>query len=63
MRIWQKPISDELLTAGTQGREPMGIEFVEVGDDYIEEFANAQDQLDLWTRERTILQRPKTTQV
>jgi uncharacterized protein (TIGR00369 family) len=37
MRIWQKPISVELLTAGTRktADEHLGIEFVEVGDDYI----------------------------
>ncbi len=37
MRIWQKPISIELLTAGTRktADEHLGIEFVEVGDDYI----------------------------
>ena len=37
MRIWQKPISVELLTAGTRNTadEHLGIEFVEVGDDYI----------------------------
>ena len=37
MRIWQKPISVELLTANTRNGadERLGIEFVEVGDDYI----------------------------
>jgi len=37
MRIWQKPISVELLTANTRkgADERLGIEFVEVGDDYI----------------------------
>jgi 1,4-dihydroxy-2-naphthoyl-CoA hydrolase len=37
MRIWQKPISVELLTANTRNGadEQLGIEFVEVGDDYI----------------------------
>ena len=37
MRIWQKPISVELLTANTRNGadEHLGIEFVEVGDDYI----------------------------
>ena len=37
MRIWKKPISVELLTAGTRktADEHLGIEFVEVGDDYI----------------------------
>ena len=37
MRIWQKPISVELLTANTRrgADEHLGIEFVEVGDDYI----------------------------
>ena len=37
MRIWQKPISDELLTAGTRktADEHLGIEFLEVGDDYL----------------------------
>ncbi len=37
MRIWQKPISVELLTQGTAGTADthLGIEFVEVGDDYI----------------------------
>jgi uncharacterized protein (TIGR00369 family) len=37
MRIWQKPICVELLTAGTRktADEHLGIEFVEVGDDYI----------------------------
>ena len=37
MRIWQKPISVELLTTGTRktADEHLGIEFVEVGDDYI----------------------------
>ena len=37
MRIWQKPISVELLTAGTRktADEHLGFEFVEVGDDYI----------------------------
>jgi len=37
MRIWQKPISVEILTANTRrgADEHLGIEFVEVGDDYI----------------------------
>jgi len=37
MRIWQKPISVEILTANTRNGadEHLGIEFVEVGDDYI----------------------------
>ena len=37
MRIWQKPISVELLTAGTRktADEHLGIEFLEVGDDYL----------------------------
>ena len=37
MRIWQKPISVELLTANTRrgADEHLGSEFVEVGDDYI----------------------------
>jgi len=37
MRIWQKPISVELLTAGTRktADELLGIEFLEVGDDYL----------------------------
>ena len=37
MRIWQKPISVEFLTANTRrgADERLGIEFVEVGDDYI----------------------------
>jgi uncharacterized protein (TIGR00369 family) len=37
MRIWQKPISVELLTVNTRNGadEHLGIEFVEVGDDYI----------------------------
>ena len=37
MRIWQKPISVEILTANTRRGvdERLGIEFVEVGDDYI----------------------------
>ena len=37
MRIWQKPISVELLTANTRhgADEQLGLEFVEVGDDYI----------------------------
>ena len=37
MRIWQKPISVEILTTNTRkgADERLGIEFVEVGDDYI----------------------------
>jgi len=37
MRIWQKPISVELLTANTRktADEHLGIEFLEVGDDYL----------------------------
>ena len=37
MRIWQKPISVELLTAGTRktADEHLGIEYLEVGDDYL----------------------------
>ena len=37
MRIWQKPISVELLTQGTANTADthLGIEFIEVGDDYI----------------------------
>lgn len=37
MRIWQKPISVEILTQGTANTADthLGIEFVEVGDDYI----------------------------
>jgi len=37
MRIWQKPISVELLTASTRktADEHLGIEFLEVGDDYL----------------------------
>jgi 1,4-dihydroxy-2-naphthoyl-CoA hydrolase len=37
VRIWQKPISVELLTQGTAGTADshLGIEFLEVGDDYI----------------------------
>ena len=37
MRIWQKPISVELLTLGTANTADthLGIEFIEVGDDYI----------------------------
>ena len=37
MRIWQKPISVELLTQGTANTADthLGIEFMEVGDDYI----------------------------
>ena len=37
MRIWQKPISVELLTLGTAGTADthVGREFIEVGDDYI----------------------------
>ncbi len=37
MRIWQKPISVEILTQSTAhtADSHLGIEFVEVGDDYI----------------------------
>lgn len=37
MRIWQKPISVELLTQAHVGTavERLGIEFLEVGDDFI----------------------------
>ena len=37
MRIWQKPISVELLTANTRktADEHLGIELLEVGDDYL----------------------------
>ncbi len=37
MRIWQKPVSVEILTQGTANTADthLGIEFVEVGDDYI----------------------------
>ena len=37
MRIWQKPISVEILTQSTVNTADshLGIEFVEVGDDYI----------------------------
>lgn len=37
MRIWQKPVSVEILTQGTVNTADthLGIEFVEVGDDYI----------------------------
>jgi uncharacterized protein (TIGR00369 family) len=37
VRIWQKPISVEILTQGTANTADshLGIEFVEVGDDYI----------------------------
>lgn len=37
MRIWQKPISIELLTQSHVGTvvERLGIEFLEVGDDFI----------------------------
>ena len=37
MRIWQKPISVELLTQSTTGTADshLGIEFLEVGDDYL----------------------------
>jgi uncharacterized protein (TIGR00369 family) len=37
VRIWQKPVSVEILTQGTANTADthLGIEFVEVGDDYI----------------------------
>lgn len=37
MPIWKKPISVELLTQGNRGTavEHLGIEFLEVGDDFI----------------------------
>ncbi len=37
MRIWQKPVSVEILTQGTVNTADthLGIEFMEVGDDYI----------------------------
>jgi uncharacterized protein (TIGR00369 family) len=37
MRIWQQPISIELLTRGSENTAVsyLGIEFVEVGDDYL----------------------------
>jgi uncharacterized protein (TIGR00369 family) len=37
MRIWQKPISVELLTQSTTGTADshLGIEFLKVGDDYL----------------------------
>jgi len=37
MRIWQKPISVDVLTHGSAGSADshLGIEFLEVGDDYI----------------------------
>ncbi len=37
VRIWQKPVSVEILTQGTVNTADthLGIEFVEVGDDYI----------------------------
>ena len=37
MRIWQKPVSVEILTQSTANTADthLGIEFVEVGDDYI----------------------------
>ena len=37
MRIWQKPISVELLTQSTTGPADshLGIEFLKVGDDYL----------------------------
>ena len=37
VRIWQKPVSVEVLTQGTVNTADthLGIEFVEVGDDYI----------------------------
>ena len=37
MRIWQKPVSVEILTQSTANTADthLGVEFVEVGDDYI----------------------------
>ena len=37
MRIWKKPVSIELLAAAHRGTAPehLGIEFLEVGDDFI----------------------------
>jgi uncharacterized protein (TIGR00369 family) len=37
MRIWQQPLSVELLTRGSENTAVsfLGIEFVEVGDDYL----------------------------
>jgi len=37
MPIWQKPISLELLNAGSKGTalESLGVEFTEIGDDFL----------------------------